>query len=64
MEIQVGNQPHPSYTLVSIFSTILAWTIKDIQVAMGLIASGVAIISGILAIKYYLNAIDKMKDNK
>lgn len=62
MEIQ-NHQPSPTYALVSILSTILAWTIKDIQVIMGLFASLVAIISGIMAIKYYWTAIEKMKEN-
>lgn len=62
MEIQ-NHQPNPTYALVSIVSTILAWTIKDIQVVMGLLASAVAIVSGVLAIKYYWTAIEKMKDN-
>ena len=62
MEIQ-SHQPSPTYAIVSILSTILAWTIKDIQVVMGLFASAVAIVSGILAIKYYWTAIEKMKNN-
>lgn len=62
MDIQ-NNQPNPTYPVISLISTLLAWTLKDIQVIMGLVASIIAIISGIMAIKYYWTAIEKMKNN-
>lgn len=62
MDLQ-NNHPNPMYALVSIISTLLAWTFKDLQIVLGIFASIVAIISGIMAIKYYWTAIEKMKNS-
>jgi len=52
------NQPDntiPEASLIlTIFSTIVAIvSIKDVQIILGIVASMVAIISGIFAIRYY-----------
>jgi hypothetical protein len=59
-----NNHPSPTYPIVSILSTLIAWTFKDLQVVLGLFASLVAIVSGIMAIKYYWTAIEKLKNGK
>lgn len=64
----MDHLPHGNATLSMILSfvfSILAWlTVKDAQVILGLIASSIAIISGISAIRYYWLAIDEKLRNK
>ena len=50
--------------MITIFSSILTWiTIKEAQVVLGLFASGVAIISGIFAARYYYFAAKEKQKN-
>lgn len=64
----MDHLPHGNATLSMILSfvfSILAWlTVKDAQVILGIIASSIAIISGISAIRYYWLAIDEKLRNK
>jgi|GEM_PF-2471868 len=48
-------------TAVSILSTIMAWTLKDVQIALSMAASLVAIVSGGFAIRYYIISTNKIK---
>jgi len=63
MEMQ-HHSPSLIYPLVSMISTILAWAFKDIQLYLNIMASIIAIISGILAIRYYWVSTNKIKKNK
>jgi membrane associated rhomboid family serine protease len=50
--------------LISFLSAILAWiSIKDAQVIVAFCASVVAIISGVMAIRYYYFATKEKKQN-
>jgi len=65
------NMPHNNQpilaiisTSISIFSASIALiTLKDLQIAVGFIASLIAIISGCFAIRYYYYSTKKIKDN-
>ncbi len=62
MEINHSNSHYPILSVfTSIFSTMLAWSIKDVQVYASLSATLVAIASGILAIRYYWFAGNEKK---
>jgi hypothetical protein len=63
MDLQ-NTHPNPTYPLISLASVILAWAFKDIQVILNIMASLVAIISGLMAIKYYWASIKKIKKSK
>ena len=52
-----------SLTFTLIFGFISFITIKDAQVVVGFIASGIAIISGIMAIRYYWLAGNEKRRN-
>jgi hypothetical protein len=48
---------------ISIVSAIFAWvTLKDLQLVISMFASGIAIVSGIFAIRYYITATGKVKN--
>lgn len=47
-----------AYTLLSGSSAVFAWiTIRDVQVVLALLASGVALLSGALAVYCYIQKI-------
>ncbi len=51
------------YACTSIFSAIMAITLSNVQAIATLVASGIAIVSGILAIRYYHFATKEKKIN-
>lgn len=57
----MDNQNSPILLLTTIVSALLGITLRDIQVAFSIVASMTAIISGILAGRYYYNQIKKLK---
>lgn len=62
MDINQTNSHYPILSVItSILSTMLAWSIKDVQVYASLFATSVAIISGVLAIRYYWFAGNEKK---
>lgn len=62
MDINQTNSHYPILSVItSILSTMLAWSIKDVQVYASLFATLVAIISGVLAIRYYWFAGNEKK---
>lgn len=60
--------PHGNATISMMLSfvfSILTWiTFKELHVILGLIASSIAILSGLSAIRYYWLAIDEKKRNR
>ena len=62
MDINQTNSHYPILSVItSISSTMLAWSIKDVQVYASLFATLIAIISGVLAIRYYWFAGNEKK---
>mgnify|MGYP000843959858 FL=1 len=60
---QHGEGGPISLTFTLIFGFISFITIKDAQVIVGFVASGIAIISGIMAIRYYWLAGNEKRRN-
>lgn len=59
------HQNAPAFTMVSILSGMLSWlSLHNAQYYMSFVASMVAIVSGIFAIRYYYYAGNKLKNNK
>jgi hypothetical protein len=66
------HNSNTGYTLISIFSGVLSWiTLADAQYAISFTASMIAMISGIMALRYYYyagnekrNQLNKDRDGK
>lgn len=65
------EEQHPWAQALAVFNTIISMasgfiafiSIKDVQAAGGLIATGIAAVSGCMAIRYYYFAIKEKKQN-
>jgi uncharacterized membrane-anchored protein len=59
------NQNAPAFSLLSILSGMLSWlSLHNAQYYISFVASIVAVVSGIFAIRYYYYAANKLKNNK
>jgi hypothetical protein len=63
--MDINHQQAPTFTMMTIISTILSWiTLVDAQYILSFVLTCIGIVSGMLAIRYYWLAGNKMKNEK